>query len=99
MAITSGNKKSSLRFGILFLLTPTRGLPSQSTNVFLRFQWKDETPVFEIVIRETLRLIKTGPALHRNLGDNLQFADQTIDKGAYVVYNMADVHLNEMVYS
>ena len=61
--------------------------------------WEDETPVFEIVIRETLRLIKTGPALRRNPGDNLQFADKTIDKGAYVVYNMADIHLNEMVYS
>ncbi|KIM90019.1 hypothetical protein PILCRDRAFT_812821 [Piloderma croceum F 1598] len=62
-------------------------------------EWEDETPAFHIVIRETLRLIKTGPALRRNLGNNLQFADKTIDKGAYVVYNMADVHLNEMVYS
>jgi len=56
-------------------------------------------PAIEGVIRETVRLIKNGPALRRNLADNLQFADKTIDKGAYVVYNMADVHLNETLYS
>jgi cytochrome P450 len=78
---------------------------SSSEQIHERFSsipvsaWEDETPAIEGVIRETMRLIKTGPALRRNLADNLQFADKTVDKGAYVVYNMADVHLDEMVYS
>jgi cytochrome P450 len=60
--------------------------------------WEDEMPVMDNVIRETLRIVKNGPALRRNLADNLQIADMTIDKGAFVVYSMADVHLNDAIY-
>jgi sterol 14-demethylase len=61
--------------------------------------WEDEMPVIENVIRETLRLVKNNTAPRRNLADNLPLAGRTIDKGAFVVYNMADVHLNELFYS
>ncbi|KIM88310.1 hypothetical protein PILCRDRAFT_253602 [Piloderma croceum F 1598] len=61
--------------------------------------WEDEMPVVESIIRETLRLVKNDTALRRNLADNLQVSGKTIDKGAFMAYNMADVHLNELFYS
>ena len=61
--------------------------------------WEDEMPVVESIIRETLRLVKNDTALRRNLTDNLQVAGKTIDKGAFMAYNMGDVHLNELFYS
>jgi cytochrome P450 len=61
--------------------------------------WEDEMPVVDNIIRETLRLVKTGAALRRNLTDNLQVADTTINNGAFLIYSMADVHLNESIYS
>jgi sterol 14-demethylase len=61
--------------------------------------WEDEMPVIESIIRETLRLVKNDTALRRNLVDNLQVADKTIDRGAFMAYNMGDVHLNELFYS
>jgi len=60
--------------------------------------WEDEMPVVESIIRETLRLVKNDTALRRNFADNLQVAGKTIDKGAFMAYNMADVHLNELFY-
>jgi len=71
----------------------------QRLSVIPMSAWEDETPVMENVIRETLRLVKNGQAIRRNLSDNLQMANKTIDKGAFVVYSMADVHLNERYYS
>jgi cytochrome P450 len=55
-------------------------------------------PIIDDIIRETLRLVKNNSALRRNLGDNFQIGEKTIDKGTFVVYDMADVHLNEKFY-
>jgi cytochrome P450 len=55
-------------------------------------------PVIESVIRETLRILGSGTPLRRNLADDLRVAGKTIDKGAFMVYNSADVHLNERFY-
>jgi sterol 14-demethylase len=60
--------------------------------------WEDEMPVIELIIRETLRLVKNDTAIRRNPTDELQVANSSIDKGAFMVYNMADVHLNESIY-
>jgi sterol 14-demethylase len=61
--------------------------------------WEDEMPVIEGVIRESIRIINNGTVLRRNLVDNLQIGDKTIDKGAFMAYNLADVHMNDMIYS
>jgi cytochrome P450 len=61
--------------------------------------WEDEMPIMEGIIRETLRLVKNDTALRRNLADNLRVGDKTIRKGAFMAYNMGDVHLNESFYS
>jgi sterol 14-demethylase len=61
--------------------------------------WEDEMPVIESIISEILRLVNNGTLLRRNIADNLQVADKTIEKGAFMAYLMGDVHLNEMFYS
>jgi cytochrome P450 len=62
-------------------------------------KWEDETPVIESIIHETLRLVKNDTALRRNLADNLRVAEKTIEKGAFMAYNLADVHLNKLYYT
>ncbi|KIM87727.1 hypothetical protein PILCRDRAFT_62967 [Piloderma croceum F 1598] len=60
--------------------------------------WEDEMPVTESIIRETLRIVNNGTLLRRNLSDNVHVGDKAIDKGAFVAYNIGDVHLNEVFY-
>jgi len=85
---------------LLTTYTPNSSEPThQRLSAIPISAWEDEMPVMENVIRETLRLVKNGTALRRNLVDNLQVADKTIDKGAFMVYNFGDVHLNETFYS
>ncbi|KIM79953.1 hypothetical protein PILCRDRAFT_822816 [Piloderma croceum F 1598] len=60
--------------------------------------WEDEMPIIECVTRETLRTIGNGTALRRNLVDDLQVGGKTIDKGAFMAYNLGDVHMNHKYY-
>jgi sterol 14-demethylase len=60
--------------------------------------WEDEMPVMDLIIRETLRLIQNGTALRRNLVDDLEVGEKHINKGAFMAYNLGDVHLDERIY-
>jgi hypothetical protein len=60
--------------------------------------WEDEMPVLESIIRETLRMVNNATLFRRNLSDGFQVAGKTIDKGAFMAYNIGDVHLNERFY-
>jgi cytochrome P450 len=55
-------------------------------------------PVLDAVQRETLRLISTGTALRRNVIEDLKVDGQAIEKGAFLAYSIADVHLNSDIY-
>lgn len=61
--------------------------------------WEDEMPVLESIIRESMRLALNGTMLRRNLIDNLPLLDKTVDRGAFMAYNLGDVHLNPDIYS
>jgi cytochrome P450 len=56
-------------------------------------------PVVESIIRETLRIVNNLTLLRRSVTDNVQVGGKAIDRGAFLVYNMADVHLNKTFYS
>lgn len=56
-------------------------------------------PIVDVVIRETIRLVKSGPSIRLNVADNVRFANKTIDKGAFVIYSMGEIHLDENIYS
>ncbi|CAA7265289.1 unnamed protein product [Cyclocybe aegerita] len=61
--------------------------------------WEDEMPVMEAVIRETLRITLTNAFLRRNVIDELNVSNGTIQQGDFVAYNVADVHLNSEIYT
>ena len=51
------------------------------------------------MIRETLRLITNGTLLRRNIvNDDMKIDGRKVEKGAFLAYNMADVHLREDIY-
>lgn len=60
--------------------------------------WERETPVFDAVLAETLRLAQPHVAMRRNLGPDVQVGEHIIPTGAYVVYPFADIHLNPELY-
>jgi cytochrome P450 len=61
--------------------------------------WEDEMPVAESIIRETLRIVGNATLFRRNLSDDFRVCGKTVDKGAFMTYNLGDVHLNERFYS
>jgi cytochrome P450 len=61
--------------------------------------WEDNLPIFDLCLRETLRIYINITALRRNLHDDIRIGDKVIEKGAFVVYSFADAHLNSNIYS
>lgn len=61
--------------------------------------WEDEMPVLELVIRETLRLIIVGVSIRRSVLEDTIISDTVLKKGDFIVYPIADTHLNPEIYS
>ena len=61
--------------------------------------WEEELPALDLVIRETLRITMCGALLRRNLGKDIFLADTTINRGDFLTYSLADVHLNADIYT
>ena len=61
--------------------------------------WEEEMPVLDLIIRETLRINKTGLSLRRNLLEDITFSGGLVKPGDFVAYSFADVHLNAEIYS
>jgi len=55
-------------------------------------------PTLDLVLRETLRLIVDG-TLPRRIHDDLDIMGKRIPKGSFVVYQVADVHMNPDIYT
>lgn len=60
--------------------------------------WETEMPVFDAIIRETLRLAQPHTAMRRNVGPDTFIGGERVPSGAYVVYPFSDVHLDEGLY-
>ncbi|KAF9522380.1 cytochrome P450 [Crepidotus variabilis] len=61
--------------------------------------WESELPTLELVIRETIRLSLNVTAPRRNLGEDIVVQNALVKKGDFLVYNLADTHLNPDIYS
>ena len=55
-------------------------------------------PVFDAIIRETLRLAQPHTAMRRNMGPDTYIGGEKVPSGAYVVYPFSDVHLDSELY-
>ncbi|CAL1699516.1 unnamed protein product [Somion occarium] len=60
--------------------------------------WETEMPVFDAMIRETLRVAQPHTAMRRNIGPETHINGTKIPSGAYVVYPFSDVHLDSQLY-
>lgn len=60
--------------------------------------WETDMPVFDAMIRETLRVAQPHTAMRRNIGPETYINGARIPSGAYVVYPFSDVHLNATLY-
>ncbi|KAJ7127667.1 cytochrome P450 [Mycena epipterygia] len=60
--------------------------------------WETEMPIMDAVIRETLRLAMSGVALRRNLVQDLPIGRQTVARGDFLTYSLADVHFDADIY-
>jgi len=60
--------------------------------------WEDSMPVLDACQKETLRIVQTSAALRRNIFEDLKIGEHVIPKGSFLVYSIADVHLNPDIY-
>jgi len=60
--------------------------------------WEDGLPTLEACIRESHRLSSTGVALRRNLLEDVKIGEQVVRPGDFLVYSVADAHLNPKYY-
>lgn len=60
--------------------------------------WEDELPTLDACSRESLRIVFSGVALRRNLGEEVNINGQVVERGDFVAYGLADVHLNPEYY-
>ncbi|KAH8101141.1 cytochrome P450 [Cristinia sonorae] len=60
--------------------------------------WENETPIFDSLIRETLRLAQPHTAMRRNMGPDAYIGGKRVPSGSYVVYPFSDVHLDSELY-
>jgi len=60
--------------------------------------WEEEMPIFDLVLRETLRLTVDG-TLPRRMHNDLDIMGQRFSKGSFVVYQVADVHMDPDIYT
>ena len=61
--------------------------------------WEEELPSVELVIRETIRLLVNLGIPRRNTRCSVAIDGVTIEKGDFVMYSAAQVHLNPGIYS
>jgi len=61
--------------------------------------WEEELPSVELVIRETIRLLVNLGIPRWNTRRSVAIDGVTIEKGDFVMYSAAQVHLNPGIYS
>ncbi|TDL20337.1 cytochrome P450 [Rickenella mellea] len=60
--------------------------------------WDEEMPVLDVCLRETIRVIMSGPALRRNFGDDIVINGHKIPRGAFLAFPMASAHHDPNIY-
>ena len=60
--------------------------------------WDDELPILDACTRESQRIIIDGITLRRNVQKEVKIGTQVVKRGNFLVYPMANVHLNPEYY-
>ena len=61
--------------------------------------WEEKLPVLDLIIRETIRLIGCEVLIRRNVLEETTISGNLLKVGDFVIYSMADAHLNSEIYS
>ena len=60
--------------------------------------WEDELHILDACTRESQRIIAGGITLRRNVQKEMKIGKQVVERGNFLIYPMADVHLNPEYY-
>jgi cytochrome P450 len=60
--------------------------------------WQNELPMLDACLQETHRICLTPMAFRRNLGKEINIGGQVVKRGDFVVYPIAEFHLNPEFY-
>ena len=60
--------------------------------------WEDELPILEACTRESQRMITTNITPRRTVQKEMKIGKQVVKRGDFLVYSIADVHLNPEYY-
>ena len=60
--------------------------------------WEDELPILEACTRESQRISFSSIALRRNVREEFKIGGQVVRRGDFLVYSVADAHLNPKYY-
>ena len=60
--------------------------------------WEDELPIFDACTRESHRISFVNIALRRNVCEEVKIGEQVIKPGDFLIYSLADAHLNPEYY-
>ncbi|TDL20336.1 cytochrome P450 [Rickenella mellea] len=60
--------------------------------------WDEEMPVLDVCLRETIRIVMSGPALRRNFADGIVINGHEIPRGAFMAFPMTSTHHDPNIY-
>jgi cytochrome P450 len=75
-----------------------RDPPSTALSSIPLSAWENETPVLDMLVRESVRLSQPFVSFRRNVGPEMYIDGKAISTGALVAYPSADVHLDPTLY-
>jgi len=60
--------------------------------------WEEELPILEACMRESQRITQNRATFRRNVHEDMDISGQVVKRGDFLVYSMAEVHLNSEYY-
>ena len=60
--------------------------------------WEDELPILDACIKESQRIVMSSITIRRNHYEEVKIGEQVARRGDFLLYSMADVHLNPEYY-
>ena len=78
--------------------TPSLGTFHEKFAAVPLSAWEDELPVLDACIKESQRIVVSGITVRRNHYEEVKIGEQAVRRGDFLVYSMADVHLNPECY-
>ena len=60
--------------------------------------WEDELPILDACIKESQRIVMSNISIRRNHHEEVKIGEQVVRRGDFLLYSMADVHLNPEYY-